>query len=213
MESTQLTAAVASIVNTSHIMLQYVQNLAKRQQHEDNCNPNPIKFTPIKVQAQAFCSVDAAQLLVARLGPGESTNASPQSRADVSQSCHSQTSHLSPKNQKQSPLPNEAAWHLNLHFHMDCSTGNTVNPQMSSADHGSQWPRFTAPGPAAPVARGRQNAASVSCNRPNLRTRQDSLGLGSSPRGSCSWRKLVELDPIFPVLLGAPQQRGLLAAT
>ncbi|EMP26973.1 Phenylalanyl-tRNA synthetase [Chelonia mydas] len=36
-EPTQLTAAVASIVNTSCIILQYEQNLAKRQQHEDDC--------------------------------------------------------------------------------------------------------------------------------------------------------------------------------
>ncbi|CAM5114457.1 unnamed protein product [Eretmochelys imbricata] len=37
MEPAQHTAAVASIVNTLHITLQYVQNLAKRRQHEDNC--------------------------------------------------------------------------------------------------------------------------------------------------------------------------------
>ncbi|CAM4346601.1 unnamed protein product, partial [Caretta caretta] len=33
----ELTAAVASIVNTSHIILQYLQNLAKRQQHDNDC--------------------------------------------------------------------------------------------------------------------------------------------------------------------------------
>ncbi|EMP36366.1 hypothetical protein UY3_06478 [Chelonia mydas] len=37
MEPAQLTAAVVSIVNTLRIILKYVQNLAKRRQHEDNC--------------------------------------------------------------------------------------------------------------------------------------------------------------------------------
>ncbi|EMP38518.1 Histone deacetylase 11 [Chelonia mydas] len=37
MEPAQLTAAVVSIVNTSHIILQYVQNLVMRCQHEDDC--------------------------------------------------------------------------------------------------------------------------------------------------------------------------------
>ncbi|EMP37741.1 Testis-expressed protein 14 [Chelonia mydas] len=37
MGPTQLTAAIASTVNTSRLILQYVQNLAKRQQHRDNC--------------------------------------------------------------------------------------------------------------------------------------------------------------------------------
>ncbi|EMP38164.1 hypothetical protein UY3_04655 [Chelonia mydas] len=37
MDPTQLTTAVVSIVNTSHIILQYVHNLAKRRQHEDDC--------------------------------------------------------------------------------------------------------------------------------------------------------------------------------
>ncbi|EMP40137.1 Putative protein C18orf25 [Chelonia mydas] len=38
MEPAQLTTAVASIVNTSRIILQYVQNLAERCQHKDNCD-------------------------------------------------------------------------------------------------------------------------------------------------------------------------------
>ncbi|EMP35883.1 Death domain-containing protein 1 [Chelonia mydas] len=37
MEPTQLTAAVVSIVNSSCIILQYVQNLAKRRHHEGDC--------------------------------------------------------------------------------------------------------------------------------------------------------------------------------
>ncbi|EMP23999.1 hypothetical protein UY3_18943 [Chelonia mydas] len=37
MEPAQFTSAVASIVNTSRIILQYVQNLAKRRQHKDDC--------------------------------------------------------------------------------------------------------------------------------------------------------------------------------
>nr|XP_048715879.1 uncharacterized protein LOC125640857 [Caretta caretta] len=40
MEPAQLTAAVASIVNTLRIVLQYVQNIAKRRQHEDDCEKN-----------------------------------------------------------------------------------------------------------------------------------------------------------------------------
>ncbi|EMP39151.1 hypothetical protein UY3_03656 [Chelonia mydas] len=38
MEPAQLTAAVVSIVNTSRIILEYVQNPAKRCQHEDDCD-------------------------------------------------------------------------------------------------------------------------------------------------------------------------------
>ncbi|EMP29971.1 hypothetical protein UY3_12910 [Chelonia mydas] len=38
MEPAQLTAAVVSVVNTSHIILEYVQNRSKRCQHEDNCD-------------------------------------------------------------------------------------------------------------------------------------------------------------------------------
>ncbi|EMP41156.1 hypothetical protein UY3_01574 [Chelonia mydas] len=37
MEPAQLTAAVVSIVNISRIILEYVQHLAKRHQHEDDC--------------------------------------------------------------------------------------------------------------------------------------------------------------------------------
>ncbi|EMP34991.1 hypothetical protein UY3_07854 [Chelonia mydas] len=37
MEAAQLSAAVVRIVNTSHIILQYVQNLARRHQHKDDC--------------------------------------------------------------------------------------------------------------------------------------------------------------------------------
>ncbi|EMP35925.1 hypothetical protein UY3_06891 [Chelonia mydas] len=37
MEPAQLSAAVVSFVNTSHIILQYVQNLERRRQHEDDC--------------------------------------------------------------------------------------------------------------------------------------------------------------------------------
>ncbi|EMP36706.1 hypothetical protein UY3_06101 [Chelonia mydas] len=36
MEPAQLTAAVVRIVNTSHIILEYVQNRAKKRQHKDD---------------------------------------------------------------------------------------------------------------------------------------------------------------------------------
>ncbi|EMP33269.1 Double-strand-break repair protein rad21-like protein 1 [Chelonia mydas] len=46
MQPTQLTAAVVSIVNTSRIILEYVQNQAKGHQHEGNCDEDMDTVVP-----------------------------------------------------------------------------------------------------------------------------------------------------------------------
>ncbi|EMP25178.1 hypothetical protein UY3_17859 [Chelonia mydas] len=156
MEPSQLTAAVASIVNTSRIILQYVQNLAKRRQHEDDCEEDMDTDVPESTGCGNWDIMTAVGLV--DTVPGEMV-----AEKDGS-SPPKLTGERPPQQQQPLGQLRRTKQQVTDGFTVKAMMRNTVGkPLAGRAD------LFLS---AAPIGLEQRTAASGSCDRLNLRTWQ-----------------------------------------